>query len=44
MLPSSLICSGFSRTSGTLERLRSATLRRFLGRGVWGSINPVENG
>jgi hypothetical protein len=36
--------SGFSRTIGTLERPRSATLPRFLGRGVWGSYNPVENG
>jgi hypothetical protein len=39
-----LNCSGFSQTSGTLERLRSATLPRFLGRGVWGPYNPVANG
>jgi hypothetical protein len=32
MLPSSLIHSGFSRTSETLETLRSATLHRLLGR------------
>jgi hypothetical protein len=44
MLPSSRICSGFSRTSGTLERPPSATLPRFLGRGIWGPINPMANG
>jgi hypothetical protein len=42
MFPSSCIRSGFS--SGTLERPRSATLPRFLGRGVWGPYNPVANG
>jgi hypothetical protein len=33
-----------SRTSGTLERPRSATLPRFFGRGVWGLYNPMANG
>jgi hypothetical protein len=39
MLPSSKIRSGFSRTSGALERPRSDTLPCFLGRGVW-SVQP----
>jgi hypothetical protein len=36
--------SGFSEASGTLQRPRSGTLPRFLGRGVWGLMNYVENG
>jgi hypothetical protein len=36
-------CSGFSEASGTLQRPRSVTLPRFLGRGVWGPINPVAD-
>jgi hypothetical protein len=28
-------CSGFSEASGTLQRPRSVTLPRLLGRGVW---------
>jgi hypothetical protein len=30
-------CSGFSEASRTLQRPRSVTLPRFLGRGVWDS-------
>jgi hypothetical protein len=37
-------CSGFSEASGTLLRPRSVTLPRFLGRGVWGPYNPMEDG
>jgi hypothetical protein len=36
--------SRFSKARGTLYRPRSGTLPRFLGRGVWGPINPVANG
>jgi hypothetical protein len=36
--------SGFSEASETLQRPRSGTLPRFLGRGVWGLMNYVANG
>jgi hypothetical protein len=36
--------SGYSRTSGSLEKPRSATPPCLLGRGVWGPYNPVVNG
>jgi hypothetical protein len=35
MLQSSQIQSGFSRTSGTLERPNSTTMSRLLGRDEW---------
>jgi hypothetical protein len=44
MLHSFSICSGFSQTSVTLERPRSDTLPRFLGRGVWGPYNSWQMG
>jgi hypothetical protein len=35
-------CSGFSHTSGTLERPRSATLPRLLGRDEWKVMIPWQ--
>jgi hypothetical protein len=37
-------CSQFSEASGTLQRPRSVTLPRFLGRGVWEVVIPWQMG
>jgi hypothetical protein len=40
MLPSFLICSGFSQASGTLERPRNATMPRLFSRDEW-NLRPL---